>query len=188
MHEKNFEPLRSASSGTAIEIRDARVADAEAIEEVHYSAREAVYEGHVAEWPPPGPDRQGRIELWTKWLSDPDVSCVVGEVGAEIVGFCTIRTSRDRFEGDRVAEMPTLYVRPGAWHQGYGQALCGAALKKAKARGFDVLTLWVLEMNHRAREFYKEFGFAPDGGTKVDEGTRERLIAFRYRIDLRGRK
>lgn len=161
------------------------MADAEAIEAVHYASREAVYAGRVVDWPPPGPDREGRIERWKAWLGDSEISAVVGEVDDRIVGFCTIRPSRDEGAAEATAEMPTLYVHPDLWHVGHGQTLCRAGLERARERGFDSLTLWVLEMNERAREFYKEFGFVPDGGTKVDELTTERLVAFRYRIDLR---
>lgn len=181
---------RSEAGGSSepgiLRIREGRVADAEAVEAVHYAAREAVYAGKVADWPPPGPDREGRIERWKEWLADPEISCVVGDVDGEIVGFCTIRPSHDEDAGPKTAEMPTLYVRPDDWHRGYGQGLCLAALRRARQRGFEVLTLWVLEMNERARAFYREFGFHPDGGTKVDELTVERLVAFRYRIDLTG--
>lgn len=176
----------------ALQVREGTIDDAEAVEAVHYAAREAVYDGRVADWPPPGPDRAGRIERWEEWLADPLISSVVGEAEGEIVGFCTIRPSDGEGEDDgggegengRVAEMPTLYVHPDVWHLGYGRALCTAGLERARERGFRALTLWVLEVNERAREFYKEFGFVPDGETKVDEMTTERLVAFRYRISL----
>lgn len=175
---------RGSSEPATLDIRDGEVADAKAVETVHYASREAVYAGEVADWPPPGPDREGRIERWKDWLADPEISCVVGEVEGEIIGFCTIRPSQDDDADAQTAEMPTLYVHPDVWHQGHGQALCVAALERARQRGFEVLTLWVLEINERARAFYREFGFHPDGGTTVDELTIERLVAFRYRIDL----
>lgn len=183
MHAEKPDPSTRPGRG-ALRVRDGRVEDAEAVETVHYAAREAVYDGRVADWPPPGPDREGRIELWKEWLGDPLISAVIGEVGGEIVGFCTIRPSGDEDAHDDVAEMPTLYVHPEAWHVGYGRALCAAGLERARERGFRALTLWVLEVNERARDFYREFGFVPDGETKVDEMTTERLVAFRYRISL----
>lgn len=118
------------------------------------------------------------------WVADSSISCLVGELDGEIVGFCTIRPSQDDDAEGHVAEMPTLYVRPGVWHRGHGRRLCRAGLERARERGFEVLTLWVLEVNERARSFYKTFGFVPDGATKVDELTVERLVAFRYRMDL----
>ncbi|MDX1492521.1 MAG: GNAT family N-acetyltransferase [Longimicrobiales bacterium] len=165
-------------------LRPGVVADAEAIEAVHYASREAVYAGRVADWPPPGPDRPGRIRRWQQWLSDPEISALVADDGGHIVGFCTIRPSQDEDVPPSTAEMPTLYIRPDYWHRGLGRSLCQAALDLASQAGFEILTLWVLEMNQRARRFYEIFGFEADGATKVDELTTERLVALRYRIAL----
>jgi RimJ/RimL family protein N-acetyltransferase len=173
-----------ASTPPDVAFRDATSDDAESIESVHYAAREAVYESKVVDWPPPGPDRAGRIERWRHWLGSPDVSCIVAEEDGRIVGFCTIRDSRDEDAGELEAEMPTLYVEPSHWGRGVGRALCAAGVKRSSDRGFRVLTLWVLAMNERARRFYDVFGFEPDGTTKVDEGTSERLVAHRYRLSL----
>lgn len=171
-----------------IRLRPARVEDARPIEAVHYASREAVYDGRVAGWPPPGPDREGRVERWASWLADPRITAVVGELGGSIVGFCTIRPSEDADAGEKDAEMPTLYVHPDHWHRGFGRELTEAGLDRARERGFRRLTLWVLEMNHRARAFYEAFGFEDDGARKVDELETERLVAFRYRIELTDRR
>lgn len=167
-----------------LRIRDGRVDDAEAVEAVHYDSREAVYAGRVADWPPPGPGREGRVERWSRWLADPAISCIVGEVDGEIVGFSTIRPAADDDADERTAEMPTLYVRPDSWRRGYGAALCRAAVQRARVRGFTELTLWVVEVNEAAAAFYEALGFTFDGTTKMDELPRERLAARRYRIDL----
>ena len=71
-------PRDEATHGD-VALRDAGPDDAEASEFVHYAAREAVYGGKVVDWPPPGPDRPGRVERWRTWLSSPDVSCIVAE-------------------------------------------------------------------------------------------------------------
>jgi ribosomal protein S18 acetylase RimI-like enzyme len=165
-----------------LRIRDGREEDAEAVEAVHYESREAVYRDRVAQWPPQGPDRPGRVARWQAWLSDPTIDSIVGEVDGEIVGFCTVRPSEDEgVDPEVVAEMPTLYVRPDLWHRGYGRALCTEALTRASARGFRSLTLWVLEMNLHARRFYGAVGFTREEVTKADED----LVARRYRIALR---
>ena len=175
-----------APSGV-LELRDGSVDDAEAIEAVHFSAREAVYEGRVEEWPPPGLVRAGRIARWREWLGDPEIDCIVGWSNGDVVGFCTVRGSQDEDADPRlVAEMPTLYVSPKYWHSGFGRSLCHAGVERAAERGYRKLTLWVLEMNRQAREFYDAFGFRPDDATKIDEGTRERLVAMRYGLDLQG--
>lgn len=173
-------PLGDAS----LQIRDGRVSDAESIEAVHYDSREAVYSGNVADWPPEGPDTAGRVERWKRWLADPAIVCLVGVASNEIVGFCTIRASGDEDAESDVAEMPTLYVRPDSWNRGYGRTLCQASLERAKLQGFETVTLWVLEMNTRARAFYRSLGFTEDDTEKVDAGSTERLIARRYRMHL----
>jgi ribosomal protein S18 acetylase RimI-like enzyme len=188
----------SAPDGTGlterIALRDGAVTDAEAIEAVHYASREAVYEGRTADWPPAGPDRPGRIDRWRTWLGDPEIHCIVGvdagDVDAgEVVGFCTVRASQDTdVDPERIAEMPTLYVAPAFWRRGFGRALCTAAVGRARDLGFDDLTLWVLEMNDRARRFYEAFGFVSDDKAKVDEMTTEGLVAQRYRVRLTHRR
>ena len=183
MHANRSEARGSSEPGD-IRLRDGFVSDAEAVEAVHYSSREAVYAGRTADWPPPGPDRRGRVERWRAWLQDDDITAIVAEHQGQVVGFCTIRASQDDDAGPTIAEMPTLYVRPDFWHRGLGRVLCTASLERASERGFDELTLWVLEMNTRARDFYQKVGFAADGAQKIDELTSERLVALRYRIEL----
>ncbi|MEM7418062.1 MAG: GNAT family N-acetyltransferase [Gemmatimonadota bacterium] len=166
-------------------IRDGTVDDALAIEAVHYASREAVYKDRTSDWPPRGLDRSGRVARWMSWLSDPEITCLVADGEGDIAGFCTIRRSGDPdATSGTTAEMPTLYVRPDSWSRGVGRRLCDEAIERARAQGFDELTLWVLELNGRAQAFYEEFGFAPDGTTKVDEATSEGLVAHRYRIRL----
>ena len=177
-------PGGAASPLDSIELRDGRETDAAAIEAVHFASREAVYRGRVFDWPPLGPDRAGRIALWRAWLSSPEIEAVVAVDAGVIVGFCTVRRSMDDDARKETAEMPTLYVHPDHWRRGVGQALCSAGLDRALAMGCDELTLWVLEMNEEARRFYSAFGFTEEPATKVDEGTRERLVARRYHIAL----
>lgn len=173
-----------SASAVDLRIRDGDVRDAVDIETVHFASRQAAYADRVSQWPPAGPDRSGRAARWRAWLSDPSISCLVGDSDGEIVGFCTVRASVDVDAGPSVAEMPTLYVRPDLWRVGVGRALCEAGMARAAERGFETLTLWVLELNERARGFYQALGFSWDGGEKVDDATSDRFPARRYRIEL----
>jgi GNAT superfamily N-acetyltransferase len=175
---------RGARAAGLFALREAGVDDAEEIEAIHWSAREAVYDGRVADWPPTGPDRSGRIERWRSWLASPSVTCFVAEEDGRMLGFVTLRASQDEDAGHGVAEMPTLYVDPKAWRRGVGELLSRAAVERAAEMGFNELTLWVVELNEQARAFYHAFGFHPDGASQVDEDTTERLVAHRYRLDL----
>ncbi len=172
-----------------VELRDATVADAAVIAEVHHDSRVAALKDLV---PPElfqmlSPDE--RRARWREWLSDPTWLTMVGERQGHVMGFCTVGPSRD---GDVdpavVAEMPTLYVHPLHWHQGIGRVLCAAAVSRVTAQGYRELSLWTLEANHNARLFYASFGFTPDGTTKLDDDpVPTDLLALRLRIALDSR-
>jgi GNAT superfamily N-acetyltransferase len=167
-------------------IRSAVAADAVHIEAVHWASRAAAYR-HIAGWPPARPVWAERVQIWTQWLTDPEITSIVAEVDDVVVGICTIRPSTDP-EADpiTVATMPTLYVHPDAWHRGYGRALCSEASRRASARGFTVLTLWSIEKNRRAHDFYTAFGFVAEPTTMVvPDWPSEALTARRYRLPLR---
>jgi len=152
-------------------IRAATPDDAVAIEAVHFVSRDAVYSGTIPDWPRHGPQQTERIARWKDWLESPDIVTFVGEVSGEIVGFVTVRATRDAdVDGQHVAEMPTLYVHPDHWRSGLGTALCDAALDEAHKNGFQELTLWVVDLNAGARSFYAAYGFEEDGATTVDRG------------------
>jgi ribosomal protein S18 acetylase RimI-like enzyme len=172
--------------GPALVVRGATLADADAVEAVHWASMEAAYGSTVTGWPITPRNRLVRIATWGEWLSDPAVVALVGTLDARIVGLCTVRATGDEgADPAKVAEMPTLYVHPRAWHRGFGRRLCLEAVARARTRGFETLTLWVVESNARARSFYSEFGFVEDGSRKVVLESPARVEAVRFRMDLR---
>jgi GNAT superfamily N-acetyltransferase len=96
-----------------------------------------------------------------------------------IVGYASFGPERDvlgapwpypptRAGADRqVAELYALYVHPAWWSTGTGRALMDRVLAKVRMSGYTSITLWVLEANARARRFYQQAGFAPDGARHV---------------------
>jgi GNAT superfamily N-acetyltransferase len=174
-----------ASTPASPVVRSADAADASAVEAVHWASRAAAY-AHINGWPPARPDRAQRVEIWTRWLTDPAVTSIVAEIDGVLLGICTIRPSTDDdADPTVVAAMPTLYVHPSAWRRGYGRALCAEAMRRASARGFSVLTLWSIEGNDRARDFYLAFGFVAEPTTTVaPDWPHERLVIRRYRLPL----
>ncbi len=61
-----------------------------------------------------------------------------------------------------------------------------AALDTLTGFGFDEATLWVLDRNDRARQFYEAGGWHADGATKVEDGPGFPIAEVRYRrSDLR---
>lgn len=59
--------------------------------------------------------------------------------------------------------MQAIYVAPNSWSKGVGRGLWDVAQYRLRERGFNVVTLWVLELNERAIRFYRAAGLTPDG-------------------------
>ena len=81
----------------------------------------------------------------------------------------TASFSRSRWEeyGDW-GEIISLYLLPDFMGKGYGRALLEACVERLREQGFRRILLWVLEENHRARNFYEKAGFLSSGVYKWD--------------------
>ena len=64
---------------------------------------------------------------------------------------------------DGVADLVSMWVRPGSRGQKVGEALIEAAVSWAKSRDFGALCLWVTDMNDAARRLYERCGFTATG-------------------------
>jgi ribosomal protein S18 acetylase RimI-like enzyme len=73
-------------------------------------------------------------------------------------------------------------------HQGRsrrGSGVTEHVLAEARARGFEVCTLWTLTDNERARRFYEAVGFGLDGATRTEAANTDHpLHEVRYRCSL----
>ena len=90
-------------------------------------------------------------------LGDPTARVIVAENGSGIVGVASAR------EG----WLDGLYVVPERWGDGSADRLHDAALRALLADGARSARLWVLEDNRRARRFYEQRGWRPDGSERV---------------------
>lgn len=100
--------------------------------------------------------REQRSEWWTSYLARGDRPLLVFEENGVVRGFVAYGPSRDE-DGHGMREVYTLYVDPASWGKGIGSALM------AQVPPDQPVSLWVAERNARAREFYAQHGFAPDG-------------------------
>ena len=64
---------------------------------------------------------------------------------------------------DGVADLVSMWVRPGLRGLRVGEALVDAAASWAKEHDFGTLCLWVTEMNDAARRLYGRCGFTATG-------------------------
>ncbi len=162
-----------------MEVRRASPEDASAIAKVHVRSWEAAYRGLVSEAWFAERTLERRVDTWRELLSDDEHTQVfVACVDETLVGFSAAATpSRDEDAGEGTSEIAALYVDPDHWRTGAGRALITTTLQYLVGCLWRDVTLWVFEVNDRARSFYVGMGFAPDGGRieKPDEPPEVRL-------------
>ena len=168
-------------------IRKATVDDASGIASVHVRSWQVAYRGHMPDDFLDGLDVEKLANMWRQLTQDPGkIIFIVEDAEGNIVGFSALGPSRDSDANPSTAEVSAIYVHPEKWEKGIGRALLSASLGEVRKREFDLLTLWVLEANQRARSFYETFGFIRDGATKDDDHWKNFLVReVRYRLNLR---
>jgi len=161
-------------------VRDARPADAPAIERIRVRGWQVGYR-HV--FPTVELDA---LELdWTRWthrIERPPAgwATFVVEGRGRTLGFASVGPSRDEVG---VGELYAIYVDPDEWSRGAGRALIAHAEERL-AQDYPEATLWVLEDNPRARRFYEAAGWGTDGARQTVErlGVSPPEVRYRKRV------
>jgi GNAT superfamily N-acetyltransferase len=161
-----------------MQVRKATADDAPGIARVQERGWQLAYR-HV--FPAEELDRGGFIQAhrWTERLERPPAgwTTFVAEHDDEIVGFTSVGPSRDE---PGIGELYAIYVDPEQWSTGTGRALIEVAEEQLRSE-YQEVTLWVLEANPRAREFYERGGWSVDGGRKAEARWGVRAPEVRYR-------
>jgi GNAT superfamily N-acetyltransferase len=170
-------------------VRTATVADAADLSGVHVRSWQAAYRALLPQDYLDGLDQNFvGAERWQQRLRTTDwarAGVVVAVPGPELVGFARFGPSRDEdADSAMVGEIISIYVIPEAWGQGLGKRLMSSALAGLTTAGYAQATLWVLDSNARARQFYERGGWKPDGAEKRSESWGFPLQEVRYRRQL----
>jgi GNAT superfamily N-acetyltransferase len=152
-----------------VSLRDAVVADAEAIARVYV---ESWNDGFAGLLPPRGLS-SGEIERWTRDLSGP-VRWRVAVDLHHVLGFAGVGRSREPVEPG-LGELDTIAVAPSSWRRGVGSLLMTDALSSLRSAGYDAAVLWTLAGYPRGDAFYRHHGWRPDGAVR-DSG---RQVCYR---------
>jgi ribosomal protein S18 acetylase RimI-like enzyme len=166
-----------------MKIRRATAPDAETVGRIHVESWNVAYRGIMPDDVIAQTDLSYRTTFWAKRIADPDWPVFIIDDGGESVAFCQMIPSPDpEVDPSRVGLITSLHALPHLRGRGYGTALVNRVLAEFKQRGFEELTLWVLEKNLQARRFYEKYGFRLDGGTRTYPQTN--VPEVRYRIPL----
>lgn len=156
-----------------MDVRWGRLEDAEGIAAVHVEGWQIGYRGQFPDQLLDSLTPQQRVPRWTRSLQTstwPTSGTLVAESQSRVIlGFAHLMATRDA-DGDpeRVCEVAGFYVAPVAWRQGVGRVLMETAVSHMRAAAYLEATLWVLEGNERAIDFYRAMGFQPDHRSKDD--------------------
>lgn len=124
-------------------------------------------------------DPVAMAERFAPRLAAGEPRALVAEVDAGIRGYALFGPSRDD-DLSGTDEIYAIYAHPNSWSTGVGRALMAATLEQVRRP----VTLWVLEVNARARRFYEIAGFRADGAEQqADMPGGVQLPELRYRLD-----
>lgn len=152
-----------------VTLREATVADARAIAEIHVEGWSWAYRGLLPAEVIDALDIDERERQWVAGFTDgwhEGDACFIAEDDlGRAVGFVACGPGADEhFPPPRNAgEIYSIYLREDARGTGVGLALFGRAVGALRDHGFERAVLWVLEANEVARRFYEAAGWAWDG-------------------------
>jgi ribosomal protein S18 acetylase RimI-like enzyme len=164
-------------------IRRADLTDAGTVARIHVESWNVAYRGIMPDDVIARIDLAYRTAFWTERIADRAWPVFLIEEDGNGVAFCQMIATRDADDDPtRVGHITSLHVLPHLRGRGYGRALLDEVFTEFRRRGFNEVTLWVLEENHEARQFYERMGFEVDGASQMYPNTQ--VPEVRYRLDL----
>ena len=168
-----------------MEIRRATPGDAGQITDVNLASWEAAYRGLIDDAALDGIKHDRTAREWLTYIESPgddEHRLWVIVKNDAIVGYSRTGPSResDAVAG-RAAEVYGLYTHPEVWGGGAGAELLQHVAGDFAERGYEVVTLWVVEANARARRFYEKQGWVPEVGPEKPWFGAPQV---RYRLEL----
>ncbi len=160
------------------EIRKAIISDADSIGHVHIVSWQTAYHGIISDEYLQSLSASEKAERFKNHILNlTNTFYFVAELNKSIIGNLTLHKCRDDDLND-FGEIGAIYLLPEYWDKGYGKQMMDFSENFLKNMGFRSISLWVLERNYRARNFYEKCGF-------VFEGTKKEIIIGNHLIEIR---
>jgi ribosomal protein S18 acetylase RimI-like enzyme len=172
--------------GIRTRIRPMALSDCERVAEIRIGGWQSAYQGLVPQSYLDALDVAQDAERRRAYFSQADGSVLdlVAERDGQVVGWACHGPYRDGEVRTEDAELYAIYVAPGRYGDGIGQALLQESLRHCTAAGHPRILLWVLKDNARARRFYERAGFRPDGAEEPFEVDGVEVPEVRYAREL----
>jgi len=169
-------------------IRTATERDAEKIASVHVRSWQSAYQGLIPQSYLDRLNVEQRKTSWARYLRNTTGSregCLVAEEDETIIGFANFVPSRDEDSDPMMTtELASIYLLAERWNQGIGWALFKEVVELWRLAEYQEATLWVLNSNKRAINFYERSGWFIDGKEKSDSTFGVLLNESRYRYKI----
>ena len=140
-------------------IRPARLSDADEIAHVHVESWQSTYKGIIAKDYLADLSEKRRADRWRENLSDHNQkSCifVLEDANEQIIGVASGGPQRDP-QLDYASELYAIYLLETVQGRGLGSRLMNAIANRLAMSGFKSMLVWVLEDNP-SRYFYEALG------------------------------
>lgn len=166
-------------------IRRAGSGDAEIVARIHVESWNVAYRGIMPDDVIARTDLAYRTAFWAERIADSEWPVCLLEENGQAVAFCQMIPTKDSDDdARRVGHITSLHVLPDLRGRGYGRVLMDHVLEEFQRRGFGEVTLWVLEENRNAQQFYEKYGFQLDGGTRRYPRTNVPEVRYRLRLTV----
>lgn len=158
-----------------MKIRPIKPEEAEAVSRIYALSWKTAYRGIV----PQSCLDTLPLDRWVPALRGDSFQSLVLEEGGALIGTSGFSKARDeQYPG--WGEIISLYLLPEHVGKRYGRALMEQVKDRLAGEGYNRISLWVLEDNHRARRFYQKHGFVDSGERMEYEIEGESLKELRY--------
>ena len=166
-------------------VRQAVLADAKGIASVHVDSERAAYRGILPDIALDSLSVEKQEAAWHQRLANGTSNTFVADENGDILGWINLGGSRDSDSLSTTGEIRAMYVRSQEWRRGVGTALWQHSRTSLQKAGYLEMTLWVLELNYPARQFYEKVGFTldPEIRTTVERGSKTfNVVRYRYSL------
>lgn len=174
---------------TEFYIRAAIESDIPALARIHVEGWRGAYGGIISKDYLDSLDVADRELKWREWFAPEECPVLMAyDAAGNPAGFTNFGKLRTPIPGGSpirplyTGEIYAIYILPRYWRQGLGRQLMGAAAAGLRDMKHRSLSLWVLEKNLRACEFYKSLGGQRCGKTDIEiAGTKVKEVAYGWR-------